>query len=107
FTLMILMVAGTVGFGPETPASLKHAHDKGYEPLTCVVQVLCQLNAGLPNRLPRSRGFCHLGAERTSLAQFRWQKPRRWLRNDGNGPDSLATDNCAVGSHPSCHPAPR
>lgn len=45
---MILMVAGTAGFGPETPASPKHAHDKGYEPLTCMVQVLCQLNADWP-----------------------------------------------------------
>jgi hypothetical protein len=56
---MILIVTGTVGFGPETPASPKHAHDKGYEPLTCVVQVLCQLNTGLPNR-------CHDHADSAS-----------------------------------------
>jgi hypothetical protein len=110
---MILMVAGTAGFGPETPASPKHAHDKGYEPLTCVVQVLCQLNAGLPNRLPRSRGFCHLGAERTSLAQFRRQKPAdgserwQWPRFVGNGHSlSLAAATIFVSDldRPLCHP---
>jgi hypothetical protein len=52
---------------PRASRGRQHAHDKGYEPLTCVVQVLCQLNADLPNRLPRSRGLCHLGVERTAM----------------------------------------